>query len=85
MPTVRTTFRPDQDLVVDEREAFGLRQQGLLVEETQDQAPDTDPSAVKDPVDAHEAAKEQNQARREELGEDKSKSRAKSQAKTEGS
>lgn len=33
MPTVRTTFRPDEDIEVTEREAAELRVQGLLVED----------------------------------------------------
>ena len=82
MPTVRTTLRPDQDLVVDEREAYDLRQQGLLVDN--DQAPAQDPANRADELpDANTAREEQNQAKREQLGEDKAK--AKSQAKTDRS
>lgn len=33
MVTVRTTFRPDQEIQMDQREAEDLRRQGLLVED----------------------------------------------------
>lgn len=70
MPTVRTTFDPDRDLVVDEREAYDLRQQGLLVDE--DAAPAEDPSTGPLP-DAAKAQDEANAQRRDDLGEDKAK------------
>jgi hypothetical protein len=88
MPTVRSTLEPDRELVVDERTAWDLKQQNLLVEDDEDQAPDRDPATSNDPVvtddKAHaKAAEDKKQARREELGEDKGQ--AKSQAKTERS
>lgn len=80
MPDVRTTLEPDKVLVVDEREAYGLRQQGLLLEESVDKAPDQDPSAPGDThVDADTARDETNQARREALGEDRDQNDANKQ------
>lgn len=83
MPTVRTTLDPEHDLVVDERTAYDLRQQGLLVDD--DAAPEQDPSApTTEQPDADKAREDRNAARRDELGEDKSKDqpKAKNQAKT---
>lgn len=82
MPTVRTTFQPDQDLVVSDREAYDLRTQGLLVDD--DAAPEQDPSATTAPVDAEQHDKDQAQAKREELGEDKAKAPTRGKTKNEG-
>lgn len=84
MPDVRTTLEPDRVLTVDDREAYALRQQNLLVEDDVDKAPTDDPAAPQGAhPDADEARDERNQARREELGDDKGKGRSKTQAKTE--
>lgn len=80
MPDVKTTFDPDRVLVVDEREAYDLRQQGLLVDE--DAAPAEDPSApTGQHPDAAKAQDEANAQRREDLGEDKAKGRSGAKAK----
>lgn len=80
MPDVRTTFDPDRLLVVDEREAYDLRQQGLLVDQDVDKAPAEDPSTGPHP-DAAKAQDEANAQRREDLGEDKAKGRSGAKAK----
>lgn len=55
MPTVRTTFRPDLEVEVDDAEYLDLQRQGLLVEEDANQdvplataapAPPVNPTAV---------------------------------------
>lgn len=80
MPEVRTTMEPWRPLVVDERTAYDLRQQGLLVEDDVNKAPEQDPSADTQ-VDAAEHEKETQDRRREELGESKSPAKTSSKAK----
>jgi hypothetical protein len=47
MPTVRTTFRPDLTVEVDDTEYRSLKKQGLLVEdEPQAEEPRTDASTA---------------------------------------
>jgi hypothetical protein len=82
MPTVRTKFNPDQDLVVTDRDAYDLRQQGLLVDD--DAAPEQDPSAASDLPDADQAREDRNAAQRESLGEDKAQPKSQAKTKTEG-
>lgn len=85
MPDVRTTLEPDRVLTVDDRTAYDLRQQNLLIEGDVDKAPAQDPAAPQDAhKDADQANDERNQARREDLGEDKAKG-TKGQAKTDRS
>jgi len=51
MPEVRTTMEPWKTLVVDDREAYALRQNGLLVEDDKNQAPAQDAEQHEEPAE----------------------------------